>query len=683
MNSSGYWDRSSAGHSNSPNTSSIFISHDADAGEEAEHAQDQNLPPPPTLTLTPASASASASTSAPLPARAHAPGSAPVALLALLALLGLLIPLSTTPSADDASLAHVGPYFDITPHPNQHEVQMQPQYTPEEIRCSLGSGVLTDEQASRIHHHNFMQLIEEDEEELDDYYVNGTSRLGAGLLASRVIGDGGDGGDGDDSGDLENNVVDADDPIDASDFNEVDDADDRFNGSFSRIGGLATGITTIVPDTQRSTWEGIMTTEDRRQQLRLMQQTLETYPLQNILTIEEGDEHVNESNIIDGMSSEREVRDNDTDHDMLSHGTTSSVGQEQLERQQQQQQLQHQDHYQQLHHRPLEHEVDDGNEINADESHSQPSLEQVQRVYYTKGLEELESLQLVDLSALATWKLSSFKPGFGLSQLRDDSPETYWQSDGSNGGNNTNPNNSAFTNNHLSNPHSVTIQFIKRVALERISIFTNYSLDESYTPSKIKIMAGSSEGWDLIDVCTVNFNQPIGWSHIIFNGIRNDGVLKCFMVKIFILANHQEGKDSHIRAIRCFGRKHSVPPVKGLQSIGNPYHDYNHNHNNSIPHRVNPELLRDLSIASGSSFNSGILVGNRIISSGSDVRHQTEVDAEVDAEAESLVLLPLLPQFPKQTLNEETTSAMRNVNAALGLNSGFKSIELSSVSSIR
>ena len=66
------------------------------------------------------------------------------------------------------------------------------------------------------------------------------------------------------------------------------------------------------------------------------------------------------------------------------------------------------------------------------------------------------------------------------------------------------------------------------MALERISIFTNYSLDESYTPSRIKIMAGSSEGWDLIEVCTVNFDQPVGWSHIIFNGIRADGVLKCF-----------------------------------------------------------------------------------------------------------------------------------------------------------
>ena len=31
-----------------------------------------------------------------------------------------------------------------------------------------------------------------------------------------------------------------------------------------------------------------------------------------------------------------------------------------------------------------------------------------------------------------------------------------------------------------------------------------------------------------------------------------------FLIKIIILANHQEGKDSHIRAIRCFGKNHQL-----------------------------------------------------------------------------------------------------------------------------
>lgn len=264
-------------------------------------------------------------------------------------------------------------------------------------------------------------------------------------------------------------------------------------------------------------------------------------------------------------------------------------------------------------------------------SDHQPSLEQIQRVYYTRGLEELESLQLLDLSPLANWKLSSFKQGCGLTQLRDDSPDTLWQSDGSNG--NQNSSNNGLNNNQLSNPHSVTIQFSKKVSLERISIFTNFSLDESYTPSKIKIMAGSS-GWDLTEVCTVNFNKPIGWSHIIFNGIRSDGVLKCFIVKLIILANHQDGKDSHIRAIRCFGKKSLKQP--------------NITNSNSILPNNTTEI--DASMLSGLTNQSGILLNHR-------------------------------DKVPE--LDDDSNKILGNVDDIIGFNSGFQSIELKSVSSIR
>ncbi|KAG7660481.1 uncharacterized protein J8A68_006009 [[Candida] subhashii] len=292
---------------------------------------------------------------------------------------------------------------------------------------------------------------------------------------------------------------------------------------------------------------------------------------------------------------------------------------------------------------------------NEDEK-TQPSLEQIQRVYYTKGLQEIENLQLFDLSPLANWKLSSFKSGFGLAQLRDDSPDTYWQSDGSNGntnnsnnsnnGNSNNANNSAIVNNQLNNPHCITIQFSKRVSLERISIFTNYSLDESYTPSKIRIMAGTSESSDLIEVCTVNFTQPIGWSHIIFNGIRNDGVLKCFLIKLIILANHQEGKDSHIRAIRCFGKKSSM-----LNKI---HSKQDEPLEEDIEHR---EILKDISMASGSTSITGLSINNRNVSGITQ----------------------------DENINEDgrTSKILNNVSHIIGFNTGFESLEFKSISSIR
>lgn len=65
----------------------------------------------------------------------------------------------------------------------------------------------------------------------------------------------------------------------------------------------------------------------------------------------------------------------------------------------------------------------------------------------------------------AIWSLSSCKPGFGVDQLRDDITETYWQSDGQ-------------------LPHLVNIQFRRKTTIRDICIYTDYKLDESYTPSR-------------------------------------------------------------------------------------------------------------------------------------------------------------------------------------------------------
>jgi len=55
--------------------------------------------------------------------------------------------------------------------------------------------------------------------------------------------------------------------------------------------------------------------------------------------------------------------------------------------------------------------------------------------------------------------------GFGVDQLRDDCTDTYWQSDGQ-------------------LPHLVNIQFRRKTTVHDIFIFTDYKLDESYTPSR-------------------------------------------------------------------------------------------------------------------------------------------------------------------------------------------------------
>lgn len=149
---------------------------------------------------------------------------------------------------------------------------------------------------------------------------------------------------------------------------------------------------------------------------------------------------------------------------------------------------------------------------------------------FAGGIKELEGIGLVDIGNLATWTASSFKPGFGTKEMREDSPLSYWQSDGQ-------------------QPHFITIHFSKKVSIERICMYLNYEEDESYTPSKILILSGSGDH-DLVEVASREFVEPVGWQHVLFKGVRYDNLLKCRLIKICFLSNHQNGKDTHVRCIK-------------------------------------------------------------------------------------------------------------------------------------
>ena len=63
---------------------------------------------------------------------------------------------------------------------------------------------------------------------------------------------------------------------------------------------------------------------------------------------------------------------------------------------------------------------------------------------------------------------SYFIVGFGVEQLRDGTHETYWQSDGQ-------------------LPHLVNICFKRKTTVSAVAVYTDFRLDESYTPSKISV----------------------------------------------------------------------------------------------------------------------------------------------------------------------------------------------------
>ncbi|CDM38345.1 hypothetical protein DTO013E5_6521 [Penicillium roqueforti] len=201
---------------------------------------------------------------------------------------------------------------------------------------------------------------------------------------------------------------------------------------------------------------------------------------------------------------------------------------------------------------------------------------------------------LREISSLASWTVSTSKPGCGVAALRNPSPAQYWQSDGP-------------------QPHTLTLHFFKLVAVVRIRVYLDFELDESYTPTKMIFAAGMG-GNDLIEFATWEGDGPCGWVNVPLEGVggrnggwvRNDtgkskrrsttsmrrrtivyrncddpghehddecdpfyeidepdsqddgedpysgNVLKAMVIQMRIMENHQNGKDTHVRGFQVF-----------------------------------------------------------------------------------------------------------------------------------
>lgn len=75
-------------------------------------------------------------------------------------------------------------------------------------------------------------------------------------------------------------------------------------------------------------------------------------------------------------------------------------------------------------------------------------------------------------------------------------PQTssYWQSDGV-------------------APHTINVQFHRKTSLLQVSLYLDFSMDESYTPKRLCVRAGTT-GHDLRDVMFINLHEPVGWINI-------------------------------------------------------------------------------------------------------------------------------------------------------------------------
>lgn len=117
--------------------------------------------------------------------------------------------------------------------------------------------------------------------------------------------------------------------------------------------------------------------------------------------------------------------------------------------------------------------------------------------------------------------------------------DTYWQSDGQ-------------------LPHLVNVQFRRKTTVQDICIYTDYKLDESYTPSRVSVRAGTNFN-DLQEIEVVDMNEPSGWVKIPIKDIH-DKPIRTYMIQIAVMSNHQNGRDTHMRQIKVYS------PVQQHQS---------------------------------------------------------------------------------------------------------------------
>ena len=161
-------------------------------------------------------------------------------------------------------------------------------------------------------------------------------------------------------------------------------------------------------------------------------------------------------------------------------------------------------------------------------------------------------------------------------------------------------------------PHLLNIHFTRLVPIAHIRLYLDFTLDESYTPTKLSLLAGTSHH-DLKEFVELAFEQPRGWIDVDLSGVggrarrRGQGqrrcrglsrasltssasssaddsdegaddadaeppVLRAHLVQVRIAENHQNGKDTHVRGLQIFAR---APADDGADE-GAAFHEHLH-----------------------------------------------------------------------------------------------------------
>ncbi|RNF01252.1 anaphase promoting complex subunit 10 [Trypanosoma rangeli] len=97
----------------------------------------------------------------------------------------------------------------------------------------------------------------------------------------------------------------------------------------------------------------------------------------------------------------------------------------------------------------------------------------------------------------AVWTVSSAKHGNGVMYLLDNTHNTFWQSDGV-------------------LPHTVCVDYARLTPVIAVALYLDFLQDESYTPRRIRVQAGTHSG-DMADVVSATVDDPQGWVFLRMN----------------------------------------------------------------------------------------------------------------------------------------------------------------------
>lgn len=109
-------------------------------------------------------------------------------------------------------------------------------------------------------------------------------------------------------------------------------------------------------------------------------------------------------------------------------------------------------------------------------------------------------------------------------------------------------------------PHHLNIHFSRLVQIRSVRLFLDFEADESYTPTRITLLAGTGYH-DLLPFSSLEFAQPKGWIDVPLEGVGGgpDGnTLRAFLVQVKVVENHQNGKDTHLRGLKIYAHDEKV-----------------------------------------------------------------------------------------------------------------------------